>query len=121
MLKDERALQRKVMEYLNPLGQFENRSPGPFGRIGVPDITGCYLGRAVAIELKHPREHGPTASDTRWPAQQRFLQLCVKNGGFGIATNDYDYVIACIRAIKYTTLDYFEISIAPAAYREYWA
>lgn len=33
---------------------------GPFQRVGIPDIVGCYHGRFVAIEVKRPGEQ-PTA------------------------------------------------------------
>lgn len=122
MLKDEGALQDKVLRYVGelPAGLWENRSPGPFGRKGVPDVTSCYRGRFVAIELKHPRHHGPPlASDKRWPAQRLYLRAIYLSGGFALATNDFERVAALILHID-QRVDEFGISFSQPTYWEHF-
>ena len=99
--RNERALQTKVLAWLNAFGgHWENRSPGAFGSTGVPDITGIFLGRFVAIELKHPRHHhGPKPDDTRWPAQKRYLVNVYTSGGCALATNNLRAVKNLVREI----------------------
>lgn len=118
--RNEKALQTQVLKWLNEQGGFfENRSPGQFGSTGVPDITGVYLGRFVAIELKHPREHGPQNIDTRWPAQKRYLQKVYEGGGFALGTNNLAAVVKCIHSIRAEM--YYGISTVIASYTEDWA
>lgn len=96
----ERALQKIVLDLLRARGaHVENRSPGPFSGTGVPDITGVYRGVAIAIELKHPLHHGPTASDTRWPSQLFWLRAHAKAGGVSFGTNNAAAVGAILNAI----------------------
>jgi hypothetical protein len=119
--RNEKALQRRVTEWLTQRGIFfENRAPGPFVSTGVPDITGTYLGRSFAIELKHPREHGPRHDDKRWPAQKRYLVNVYSAGGFALATNDYSAVTYLFRTIRAVT-DPFGNSSVIASYQEVWA
>jgi hypothetical protein len=116
--RNEAALQARVLGWLNARGSahFENRSPGPFGSKGVPDITGTYRGRSVAIELKHPREHGPRADDKRWAAQKRYLAGVCAAGGYALGTNNFTAVAALIRHIdaevSHPTSGYYEESWA---------
>lgn len=113
--RNERALQTQVLKFLKLHGGFwENRSPGHFGSTGVPDITGVYAGRFVAIELKHPREHGPKADDKRWPAQRRYLKNVALHNGMALATNNLAAVEALIR--------YLDVLAEPEPfYTEDWA
>lgn len=118
--RNERALQVKVTRWFTERGIFfENRAPGPFSSIGVPDITGTYLGRSFAIELKHPREHGPRHDDKRWPAQKRYLVDLYNAGGFALGTNDFSAVPALMRTIA-SVLDPFGNSSVVASYAEVW-
>lgn len=115
-MKKERSLQAKVLAWLRAHGgEWENRAPGYFGSSGTPDITGIYLGRHVEIELKHPREHGPKADDTRWPAQQKRLKRVFENGGFALATNSFEVVTAF-----FADIDAHSIGNVSGSYPIYW-
>lgn len=53
--KPETRLVRDILEALRRKGGFWYKvHGGPFQRVGLPDIIGCYKGRFVAIEVKCP-------------------------------------------------------------------
>ncbi len=103
-LRNEQALQDKALAFIQKIAFVENRSPSPFGAVGVPDITGCYRGRYFAIELKHPRKGPPVSGDERWAGQKYFLMRVHANGGFAMGTNNYEAVVVFFESID-TALD----------------
>jgi hypothetical protein len=120
MLRNENALQTKVLDYLRALeaSKWENRSPGFHDPAGVPDITGAYRGRPVVIELKNPNDHHePGLRDTRWPAQRKFLQKIKTAGGLALGTNDFEMVRTLIRYVE-SEVDDNGISRVPAVFWE---
>lgn len=93
----EKSLQTSVLKYLRtlPCGFFENRSPGPYTKSGVADITGTWYGRSIAIELKAPSKP-PTPS----PAQQAYLEAVKHAGGFVLVANKLDTVKWFIQNVR---------------------
>lgn len=111
MLRNEGALQEKVLTWLRALpgSMWENRSPGRFSPSGVADITGCYAGRFVAIELKHPRTG--RAKDVT-DEQRHYLRKVQAAGGFALATNSFVAVTHFIENVE---------SCTAAGYTEFFA
>ncbi len=92
-LRNEAALQSKVLAFVHGIAFVENRSPSPFGAVGVPDLIGVYRGRYFAIELKHPRKGPPGSDDERWASQKLFLTRVWQHDGFAMGTNNYEAVV----------------------------
>lgn len=88
----ERALQRKVMNWLRSRGQFICKSPSQWDRSGIPDIIGChaFMG-AVAIELKEPGRY-KDPWDGCDPAQRLWLHRWKSAGGIAIVADSLDTV-----------------------------
>lgn len=88
----ERALQRKVMNWLRSRGQFINKSPSQWDRSGVPDILGChgFMG-ATAIELKAPGRYKNPWDGCSHP-QKRWLRRWHDAGGVAIVADSLETV-----------------------------
>jgi hypothetical protein len=55
--KPETGLSQKVLSRLKAEGgRWVKNHGGPYTEVGVADITGCWRGRYIAIELKMPKE-----------------------------------------------------------------
>ena len=96
----ERALQRKVMSWLRPRGQFVNKSPSQWDRRGIPDIIGVYhalghTGPAIAIELKKPDAYSDPWDGCTAP-QKLFLQQWANSGGLAIVADSLETVQKCL-------------------------
>jgi hypothetical protein len=78
--KPETGLSRKVLSRLRAEGGlWVKNHGGPYTEAGVADITGCWVSRYVAIELKMPGEEPSEL-------QKRFLNGVHRNGGLaGVA------------------------------------
>lgn len=73
--KPETALSRKVLLQLKAEGgRWVKNHGGPYTEVGVADITGCWGGRYIAIELKMPGEEPSEL-------QKRFLDDVYYSGG----------------------------------------
>jgi hypothetical protein len=83
--KPETSLSQKVLSRLHAEGgRWVKNHGGPFTEVGVSDITGCWQGRYVALELKMPGEE-PTE------LQKLFLDDVYYAGGFcGVAYSVQD-------------------------------
>ena len=92
----EKALQTKVLKKLRERGGvWVNNSPGPWGKQGISDITGCLEGRFVAIELKRPGTKNVT--DALTEAQFSFLEQVREAGGIAIAAASWEDVEQYLR------------------------
>lgn len=78
--KPETALSQKVLSRLRVEGgRWVKNHGGPYTEAGVADITGCWKGRFIAIELKMPGEEPSEL-------QKMFLDdIYYSNGRAGIA------------------------------------
>lgn len=122
-MKNEAALQSSILDWLRGPsvgGKWENRAPSAFGSTGVPDITGCFRGRSIAIELKNPNDHHePKPTDTRWPGQRKFLRSVFSSGGIALGCNNFEAVRELIIHVN-SNLDASGVSIAKPYYAESW-
>ena len=51
----EKSITAAIRRYLKSIGaKVEKQHGGRFGKSGVPDLLGCYQGRALALEVKRP-------------------------------------------------------------------
>jgi len=74
----EARILREILAYLrNHNGRWVKVHGGdnPFQEVGIPDILGCYRGRAVAIEVKTP-------AGKLSVKQERFLDSWREAGGY---------------------------------------
>lgn len=60
-MRRELRLQKRIVQYINLRGgRCQIRAQTPYTTVGDPDITGCYRGRHIEIEVKVEGEN-PTA------------------------------------------------------------
>jgi Holliday junction resolvase len=79
---------KKILFYLRAKGGRWVKIHGgdnPFQEVGVPDILGCYRGRAVAIEVKTPAGHLSVK-------QERFLTQWRDSGGYTLVAQSVEEV-----------------------------
>jgi Holliday junction resolvase len=66
----------------------------PYQEVGIPDILGCYRGRAVAIEVKTPAGRLSVK-------QERFLAQWRKAGGYALVAQNVVEVKGLIESIDW--------------------
>ncbi len=81
----EGKVKKVVREYLDKLDYCYYFMPatGGYGKSGVPDIVGCYLGMFFGIELK-AGNNKPT------PLQEKNLQQITNTRGLAIVVNEHN-------------------------------
>ena len=90
-------LQKKVLAYLKGRGGYwQNNSPGPYSRNGIPDIIGCLDGQFYAIELKAPGRYTDPHKGLS-AAQERTGKDISKAGGFWVCVDSLEGVIDVLR------------------------
>jgi Holliday junction resolvase len=86
---------RKILAYLRGKGGRWVKIHGgdnPFQEVGVPDILGCYRGRAIAIEAKTPAGHLSVK-------QKLFLKEWGEAGGYSLVATSLASVKSFIEGI----------------------
>ena len=72
-----------------------NKSPSRWDRRGIVDIIGCYNGRFVAIELKHPNQFSDPRKGLTEP-EALFLRRVQKAGGIAVCADSWETVDYCL-------------------------
>lgn len=80
----ERKVKDKVTAVLRERGAYYFFPPANgFGRAGIPDIVGCYLGQFIAIECK-------AGKNTATRLQLREIDNIIKAGGVALVVNEHN-------------------------------
>lgn len=88
---------KKILDYLRKKGGRWVKIHGgdnPFQEVGIPDILGCYRGRAVAIEAKTPAGQLSVK-------QERFLKQWHDAGGYTLVAKNVTDVKRLIESIDW--------------------
>lgn len=96
MSQPEARILSRILKYLKSEGGRWVKIHGgdnPFQEVGIPDILGCYLGQAVAIEVK-------TVSGELSPRQQKFLREWGDAGGYVTVATSVPDVTALLKRIR---------------------
>ena len=93
----EKDLQRQVVKFLKKSGVwFYHPKEGKRGTDGLPDIIGCCNGKFFAIELKTPERKKVKLRKE----QVKVMDKIKEAGGFTLATNKFEDVVAFINLIR---------------------
>lgn len=83
----EKKIENKIKEHLDSIGAYWIKNHGSrYSRAGVLDLTVCYLGRFVAVEVKAPDEQ-PTE------LQKYNIKKIRESGGIAILADNLKIVI----------------------------
>jgi hypothetical protein len=97
MIGPEDKFKARILKELHALGGWWYTTPRTrFGRAGIPDIMGCFLGMFIAIEVKRPDgrgSYGVTAS------QQRVLDTIKAQGGEALVVDSEEDLQSLVKEL----------------------
>lgn len=89
----ESTLQKKIKKALQKEGGFWVKvHGGPYQRVGLPDLIGCYKGKFIGIEVKVPGRE-----DTLTKRQSRILRQIESEGGIAFMSTSVEMTMEKLR------------------------